>query len=247
MTRNSVSFLLLMCLSFVSVSAAELTFNYAGKMQSVSMPDRSRLSEAYTGFKFPEDADWSSALITKNDSSDSLKSVQTNLLQKLQNLAAQWHDNPALVKSVQQMMTLVEKTPVALRIQTKLDPDWVLLRQEFNPQLEGHYTLYLAPYTFKLQLVGLVGNQTLSIQEGDQLADYLADVSYQEGADKDFVYLIAPEGQWNKIPVALWNRIDSEPASGAMIFVGFDSSLLPDNMPDLNEQIASYLANRIPQ
>ena len=151
MTRNSVSFLLLMCLSFVSVSAAELTFNYAGKIQSVSVPDRSHLSEAYTGFKFPEDADWSSALITKNDSSNSLKSVQTNLLQNLQNLAAQWHDNPALVKSVQQMMTLVEKTPVALRIQAKLDPDWVLLRQEFNPQLEGNYTLYLAPYTFKLR------------------------------------------------------------------------------------------------
>lgn len=247
MTRNSIGFILLLCLSFVSVSAAELTFNYAGKMQSVSMPDRSRLSEAYTGFKFPEDADWSSALITKNDSSDSLKSVQTNLLQNLQDLAAQWHDNPALVKSVQQMMTLVEKTPVALRIQTKLDPDWVQLREELNPRLEGKYTLYLAPYTFKLQLVGLVGDQTLSIQEGDQLADYLADVSYQEGADKDFVYLITPEGQRHKMPVALWNRVDSEPSSGSMIFVGFDSSLLPDNMPDLNEQIASYLANRIPQ
>lgn len=247
MTRNSIGFILLLCLSFVTVSAAELTFNYAGKMQSVSMPDRSRLSEAYTGFKFPEDADWSSALITKNDSSDSLKSVQTNLLQNLQDLAAQWHDNPALVKSVQQMMTLVEKTPVALRIQTKLDPDWVLLRQEFNPQLEGNYTLYLAPYTFKLQLAGLAGNQTLPIHEGYQLADYLADVSYQEGADKDFVYLIAPEGQWHKMPVALWNRVYSEPSSGSMIFVGFESSLLPDNMPDLNEQIVSYLANRIPQ
>lgn len=247
MTRNSIGFILLLCLSFVSVSAAELTFNYAGKMQSVSMPDRSRLSEAYTGFKFPEDADWSSALITKNDSSDSLKSVQTNLLQNLQDLAAQWHDNPALVKSVQQMMMLVEKTPVALRIQTKLDPDWVLLRQEFNPQLEGHYTLYLAPYMFNLQLAGLAGNQTLPIHEGYLLTDYLADVSYQEGADKDFVYLIAPEGQWHKMPVALWNRVYSEPSSGSMIFVGFESSLLPDNMPDLNEQIASYLANRIPQ
>jgi len=247
MTRNSIGFILLLCLSFVSVSAAELTFNYAGKMQSVSMPDRSRLSEAYTGFKFPEDADWSSALITKNDSSDSLKSVQTNLLQNLQDLAAQWHDNPALVKSVQQMMTLVEKTPVALRIQTKLDPDWVLLRQEFNPQLEGHYTLYLAPYMFNLQLVGLAGNQTLPIHEGYLLTDYLADVSYQEGADRDFVYLITPEGQWHKMPVALWNRVDSEPAPGSVIFVGFDATLLPDNMPDLNEQIASYLANRIPQ
>ena len=73
-------------------------------------------------------------------------------------------------------------------------------------------------------------------------------MSYQEGADKDFVYLIARKVNGNKMPVALWNRIDSEPASGAMIFfVGFDSSLLPDNMPDLNEQIASYLANRIPQ
>lgn len=247
MTRNSIGFILLLCLSFVSVSAAELTFNYAGKMQSVSVPDRSRLSEAYTGFKFPVDADWSSALMTKNDATNSLASAQASLLQHLQSLTEQWRDDPALVKSVQQIMMLVTTTPVALRIQTKLDPDWVLLRQEFNPQLEGHYTLYLAPYTFKLQLAGLAGNQTLPIHEGYLLADYLADVSYQQGADKDFVYLITPEGQWHKMPVALWNRIDSEPASGSMIFVGFDSSLLPDNMPDLNEQIVSYLANRIPQ
>lgn len=247
MTRNSVGFILLLCLSSVSVSAAELTLNYAGKMQSVSVPDRSRLSEAYTGFKFPEDADWSSALITKNDSSDSLKSVQTNLLQNLQNLAEQWYDNPALVKSVQQIMALVEKTPVALRIQTKLDPDWVQLREELNPRLEGKYTLYLAPYMFNLQLVGLAGNQTLPIQEGNQLADYLADAPYQEGADRDVVYLITPEGQWHKMPVALWNRVDSEPAPGSVIFVGLDATLLPDNMSDLNEQIASYLANRIPQ
>lgn len=247
MTRNSIGFILLLCLSFVSVSAAELTFNYAGKMQSVSVPDRSRLSEAYTGFKFPVDADWSSALMTKNDATNSLASAQASLLQHLQSLTEQWRDDPALVKSVQQIMMLVTTTSVALRIQTKLDPDWVLLRQEFNPQLEGHYTLYLAPYTFKLQLAGLAGNQTLPIHEGYLLADYLADVSYQQGADKDFVYLITPEGQWHKMPVALWNRIDSEPASGSMIFVGFDSSLLPDNMPDLNEQIVSYLANRIPQ
>ena len=46
MTRNSIGFILLLCLSFVSVSAAELTFNYAGKMQSGSVPGRSRLSEA---------------------------------------------------------------------------------------------------------------------------------------------------------------------------------------------------------
>ena len=247
MTRNSIGFILLLCLSFVSVSAAELTFNYAGKMQSVSMPDRSRLSEAYTGFKFPVDADWSSALMTKNDATNSLASAQASLLQHLQSLTEQWRDDPALVKSVQQIMMLVTTTPVALRIQTKLDPDWVLLRQEFNPQLEGHYTLYLAPYMFKLQLAGLAGNQTLPIHEGYLLTDYLADVSYQEGADKDFVYLITPEGQWHKMPVALWNRVYSEPSSGSMIFVGFESSLLPDNMPDLNEQIASYLANRIPQ
>lgn len=247
MTRNSVSFLLLMFWGSLSASAAELTVNYAGKIQSVSVPELSHLSEVYAGLELPSDADWSAALITKNDSSDSLKSVQTNLLQKLRNLTEQWHDNPALVKSVQQITALVEKTPVALRIQAKLDPDWVQLREEFNPRLGGKYTLYLAPYTFNLQLVGLAGNQTLPIQEGDQLVDYLADVSYQEGADKDVVYLIAPEGQWHKMPVALWNRVDSEPAPGSMIFVGFESSLLPDNMPDLNEQIASYLANRIPQ
>jgi hypothetical protein len=98
-----------------------------------------------------------------------------------------------------------------------------------------------------VQLAGLAGNQILSIHEGSQLADYLADAHYQTGAEKDFVYLITPEGQWSKMPVALWNRVNAEPSPGSVIFVGFDSALLPDEPLNLNEQIVSYLANRIPQ
>ena len=52
MTRKLYWFYLLLCLSFVSVSAAELTFNYAGKYSQSRCLDRSHLSEAYTGFKF---------------------------------------------------------------------------------------------------------------------------------------------------------------------------------------------------
>ena len=66
------------------------------------------------------------------------------------------------------MVTLVSQAPVAKRIPAKLDPDWVQLRPEFDPKLEGSYTLYLTPYAFKVQLAGLAGNQILSIHEGSQ-------------------------------------------------------------------------------
>lgn len=247
MTRNSAGLLLLLICSFFPLSAAELTLHYAGKTESVTVPEHSPLSEAYAGLHFSPDADWLSALMTRTDSDKSLKAAQTALLQNLHRLELQWQGNPVLMQSVQQMVTLVSQVQVAKRIPAKLDPDWVQLRSEFDPKLEGSYTLYLTPYTFDVQLVGLAGNQNLSIHEGYQLADYLADVHYQTGAEKDFVYLIAPEGQWHKMPVALWNRVNAEPSPGSVIFVGFDSALLPDDMLNLNEQIVSYLANRIPQ
>ena len=247
MTRHSAGLLLLLACSAFSLSAAELTLHYAGKTESVTVPERSPLSEAYAALHFSPDADWSSALIARTAPDQSLKAAQATLLQNLHRLELQWQDNPTLVQSVQQMVTLVSQAPVAKRIPAKLDPDWVQLRPEFDPKLEGSYTLYLTPYAFKVQLAGLAGNQILSIHEGSQLADYLADAHYQTGAEKDFVYLIAPEGQWSKMPVALWNRVNAEPSPGSVIFVGFDSALLPDDLLNLNEQIVSYLANRIPQ
>lgn len=247
MTRNSAGLLLLLACSAFSLSAAELTLHYAGKLESVTVPEHSPLSAAYTSLHFSSDADWPSALITRTVPDKSLNTAQTALLQNLQRLKTQWQDNPALMQSIQQIMTLISQVSVAQRIPAKLDPDWVQLRSEFDLKLEGRYTLYLTPYRFNLQLAGLAGNQVLSIHEGYQLADYLADAHYQTGAEKDFVYLIAPDGQWRKMPIALWNRVNAEPAPGAMIFVGFNPASLPDDMSNLNEQIVSYLANRIPQ
>nr|WP_269430090.1 capsule biosynthesis GfcC family protein [Brenneria goodwinii] len=37
-----------------------------------------------------------------------------------------------------------------------------------------------------------------------------------------------------------------EPAAGETLFIGFDPSVLPDDMASLNDQLADYLANRIP-
>lgn len=60
-------------------------------------------------------------------------------------------------------------------------------------------------------------------------------------------YLISSNGEWQKVPLAYWNKKHIEPSVGATLFIGFNDSVLPDTFADLNDHIAAYISNRIPQ
>ncbi|MBO9932843.1 capsule biosynthesis GfcC family protein, partial [Xanthomonas phaseoli pv. dieffenbachiae] len=145
---------------------------------------------------------------------------------------------------------------VAGRIHTNLDPDRVRVYIENNRPLAGEYALYVAPHDDKLSLIGLVNTSAdvgeletsgkVVLRSGWSVEDYLSGRRLLAGADHSYGYLIGGNGKWRKVPLALWNRQHSEPAAGETIFIGFNPSVLPQDMSSLNDQIADYLANRIP-
>ena len=120
----------------------------------------------------------------------------------------------------------------------------------------GEYALYGAPHDDKLSLIGLVNTSAdvgeletsgnVALRAGWSVENYLSGRRLLAGADNSYGYLIAGNGKWRKVPLALWNRQHIEPAAGETLFIGFSPAILPQEMSSLNEQLADYLANRTP-
>ncbi len=240
----------LILLGSFSVSAAELTLQYDQQQQTTTIPDHHRLADAYAKLKLPADIDWLSALITNNVRQTVVSQDAISLQRDLVSLTREFNvqNEKQLARSIHQLAIDLKSIPVAARIPAQLDPDWVRVRAEYNLPLEGKYTLYAAPRSTQLHLFGLTGSTKMQMHDGWTLSDYLSVMPViQDGADKSDAYLIEPDGHWQKIPIALWNRREIELAPGSTLFIGLDPALLPDTMTDLNERIATYLANRIPE
>nr|WED68356.1 capsule biosynthesis GfcC family protein [Pectobacterium colocasium] len=137
-----------------------------------------------------------------------------------------------------------------------LDPDRVRVYIENNRPLVGRYALYVTPHDDRLSLIGLVNTSVdvgeletsgkVALRAGWSVENYLSGRRLLAGADNSYGYLIGGNGKWRKVPLALWNRQHIEPAAGETIFIGFNPSVLPQDMSSLNDQLADYLANRIP-
>jgi len=76
--------------------------------------------------------------------------------------------------------------------------------------------------------------------------DYLADCPSEGVADNDTYYVIQADGSISRQGRALWNR--SAPlalAPGAVIYVPLKVSLTHDVDPDLDRELAEFLATQV--
>ena len=234
-----------------SAQAAELNVFYQHQsISSVKLTDGTRLDQFYARSNMPHDIDWNSALITSPAAQQQFELQSHALKSKLDRLENHWlrQNESGLAHSVRQLKHELFQFPVAGRIKAELDPDMIRLRAEFNRPLIGSYSLYEASHNTSLYLLGLMNAKAaVALQSGWSIEQYVNNTGRLSGADNSVGYLIEANGQWQKVPLALWNKNHIEPAPGATMFIGFEPSLLPDNMSDLNELIADYIANRIPQ
>lgn len=231
--------------------SAELTIKYRQQPeQKIVLPDGLALAQFYAKMALPKDIDWNTALLSNSVAQAQSESAFNTLNIKLNNLENHWlrENETALTQSLRQLRREIASLHTAGRIHTRLDPDLVNLRNEYNRPLRGSYTLYLSEYTDVLYLVGFINSKSsVMLKSGWSVEQYISDIKLLSGADNSYAYLIAGNGEWQKVPVAYWNKRHIEPASGSTLFVGFSPDVLPDGMADLNELVAAYIANRIPQ
>lgn len=72
--------------------------------------------------------------------------------------------------------------------------------------------------------------------------DYLKQAGLLENAETSFVWIIQPDGNAIRQPIAYWNYQAQDIAPGATLFVEFSS--LFDGYANLNENIIELLKNR---
>jgi hypothetical protein len=153
----------------------------------------------------------------------------------------------SLATAAQRLSQQVIDLPVTGRLIFPLDPLKVELNAAHSPVLEGGDRLTFPIRPDHVRITGAVVADCSARFEPLQAAYlYARDCPALTVADPDYVYLIQPDGQVTQLGIALWNRQDkaAPPAPGAVLLVPLDASLVKHSAPDLNRELAEFLATQ---
>lgn len=166
-----------------------------------------------------------------------LASLRSNALQG---------DQIELAALAARIMEKVQAMPVTGRKVAQLDPVRVELNRGDNPYLSNGDVLLYPSRPTTVRIVGAVLGECEMPHEPLQSAIiYLKDCPRAPDADADLLFVIQANGQVFQEGVALWNETKSvPPAPGARIYVPLHSSKLGDPTPDLNTELAAFIATQ---
>lgn len=228
-----------------SSMAAQLTIHQQGQSQIASVPDYARLADAYQHIQFDNNINWSGAFLTTPVLTSLAEKNKDKLITELNSLLATDIDHK---NDLSALVQYLQKLPVAGRIPTRLDPDWVSTHVKFNRPLVGRYDLYITRYPGQISLIGLRQQKDIFPHDLAQVHDYLEFIQQSKLSDSGHAFLIEPDGTITKVGTGIWNRKqDLVVKPGSIIFVGLDLSELPDAYRNINAHILAVLANRIPE
>ncbi|MFJ3053256.1 capsule biosynthesis GfcC family protein [Pseudomonas nitroreducens] len=167
-------------------------------------------------------------------------------LSQVQRLAL-LQDKPALASIAQRLGEQVIALPVTGRQTYHLDPLQVELNAEHSPRLQGGDQLIFPPRPATVRIIGAVTNNCeLPFVPLQPAYRYAQQCPALGEADPDYLYLIQPDGQVTRLGVALWNREEqaAPPAPGAVLLVPLDAQEVKGSAPDLNRELADFLATQ---
>ncbi len=146
-----------------------------------------------------------------------------------------------------QLAMQVDAMPVTGRISALLDPRPLEVSAVDNRLLaDGDRFIYpRRPAT--VQVMGAVANDCVLPHAPLQRArDYLRDCAALPVADRDWLYVIQPDGNVQRAGIALWNLGPDlvALAPGATLYVPLAAKWLGEVDPDFNAQLAGFIATQ---
>lgn len=243
-TRASrLASVLLFC-SACSHGAGNVALHLGNHQPAEKVTDVERLADLVTQPSLTR-AWWPGAVISESQASSVAELKHQQLLAKLGRFASQDSgEDAAAINSVRQQLQAINVTG---RQFVNLDPDWVRVHPRSNVPLQGEYTLWAGPQPSTITLMGLVSTPGVKPFVAGRTADeYLDDVNTLSGADRSYAWVVYPNGETSKAPVAYWNKRHVELLPGSILFVGFSDRLFDSDFNELNQQILSSLTHRIP-
>ncbi|MCY1425431.1 Capsule biosynthesis GfcC [compost metagenome] len=156
-------------------------------------------------------------------------------------------DQPALAELSKRLEEQVAALPVTGRRPHLLDPVNAEVDPAQNPLVAAGDVFIYPPRPDSVRVVGAVQvDCTLAHVPLQQARIYLEHCASRVEADPDYLYLIQPDGQVSRLGIALWNRQDNmaPPAPGAIILVPLKAAGPDSPTPDLNQELAGFLATQ---
>ena len=156
------------------------------------------------------------------------------------------NNNDGLATVAARLHQDISQLPVTGRKVVSLDPVALEVGFAHNYLLSDGDKVTYPPRTNSVSVVGAVEHDcTLPYQPLLEVRDYLDSCPRLKEAEADFLWLIHPDGTYKRVAIAAWNREDGVYAvAGSKILVPVrnDNADLPT--PDLNEQLAQFLATQ---
>jgi len=224
--------------------AAELHIIGPEGEQSVTLPDGAHLSDVLQLPGVKESGHHPCASISTPALDEQLLADKQALLARLDRLYYQLvaDSQSAMAMSVKQLKVQLDKQVQHAAIRVSFDLDRLRIRQEENQRLAGEYRLYLPSCKQGLMLLGAVKEPGLvPLIPGQRLADYLKQNPAPSWAESSRAWYLDGRGEAKQIGTDYWNSKQREAADGAVLFVGLDSSVLPDGYGDINQAIVAVL------
>jgi len=137
--------------------------------------------------------------------------------------------------------------PVTGRVRQVLAPRSLEMDLKHNHPLEDGDKLYYPTRPDTVSVIGAV-EQPCSIEHRplQRPLEYAQQCPALASASKDDLFVIQPDGEVEKLGVALWNRsAESTLAPGAIVFVPLNADLFREVNPAFNEEAARFLATQV--
>jgi hypothetical protein len=234
-------FIFLFCLAVALSVKANVSIQLNNQLQQFE--HNPRLAEVLAKVATDKQWYWPAAALYRLDSSQT-EQQRYNIIEKLKLLRLSLSEQHGA--QVTYLIEQIKLWQLADRVNVAIDFDGAQMNANNNPRFEnGSYRLDLILRPTAAQVIGLT-TQSLSVdlteaqcahQYIHQLVPYLA--------NKDFVYLIQPNGISKKIGIAYWNANCVDIMPGSQIFLPLAESQFFHENRLLNEQIVALAKNRI--
>ncbi|XOV80077.1 MAG: capsule biosynthesis GfcC family protein [Aestuariibacter sp.] len=236
--------LILLCFWSLAATSQDVKIHVTGVNNAIDIyqfePRLDRVLKRYAG-----ETDWywpTASLYKKYNETQEMERTQIlSTIKQLEAEANNQHFKLALTNLRQQ----IKSWRLASKVFIPLDYDLVRLQEKFNPKLEfGEYFLNLTFRPSELKYFGVVGEGEIVHVGTEDVSHYRSTVEYNEAVDPDYVYIITPSGDVQKVVIAYWDNLHQEVAPGSMLYFPIKEAFFSE-ISQLNQRIAELARNRL--
>ncbi|MGH8389741.1 MAG: capsule biosynthesis GfcC family protein [Pseudomonas sp.] len=156
-------------------------------------------------------------------------------------------DRPSRAALAVRLAEQVRRMPVTGRQVADLDPVAVEVGFARNMRLDDGDRLIYPLRVDEVEVLGAVAEPCrLPYRPLQEARDYLQGCESLIDADADYLWLIQPNGVSRRVGIAHWNRESGQiPAAGSKILVPVKNDDLDPPIPELNQQLAEFIATQL--